>query len=64
MEQKRREKIIERLIDDKVDTITQWAIIDVPSLREYISQAENFEKIAIDELERTYEIQFGKEFDE
>lgn len=58
-----RDKVIERLIDDKVDTVTQWAIGDADSLREYVSDAENLEELDDDTLANLYENAFGEEID-
>lgn len=54
-----REKLIERLIDNAVENVTQFALQDPASLREYVSQAEAFDKLDDDTLENLHENAFG-----
>lgn len=59
-----REEIIERLIDDKTETLTQWALQDQDSLWAYVSDAENFDVLDDDTLATLFEISFGEEIEE
>jgi len=36
-----RDEVIRRLIDDKVETVRQWALQDDFCLRSYVDEAEN-----------------------
>jgi len=56
-----REKMADRLLENLVETVTQWAVGDWDSLREYLASVERFDKLDDDALVSAYEAQFGDE---
>lgn len=49
-----RREIIDRLTDDMADTLLQWALRDMDSLRIYAANAEGFEGMTDGELAERY----------
>lgn len=54
----RRAHIIGRLIDNEVDNVTQFALRDLESLREYVRAAAHFEALDDDTLQGLYDQAF------
>ena len=64
MDKRQREKAIERLVDDKTDTVRQWAIQDDDSLRLYVSESEKLGDLDDEMIETLYENAFGQPIDD
>lgn len=59
-----RDEVIRRLIDDKVETVKQWALQDDISLRSYVDEAENLSAWDDETLSCLFKHAFDEEIEE
>ena len=58
-----RNEVIQRLLEDRVQQVMEWALRDLDSLREYVRSREEFDKDDDDFLMDLAESQLGLDFE-